>query len=275
MIPLDEWLPQAQRALVGGRRSSRGNHSCGDPGSLQMSKDGGEYRVYCHRCGESGSYRERELPEVKFERLQGQLRAERELRATSELPEVTSRDMAEWPKADKLWFYKMGVGQSRADELGLYWNEKMRRVVLPIYKEGRAVHWMARSQVVVPKWTGPMVPKRGLYAGYGRSDDFIVVTEDPLSAYKVGIVGEAWSLLGTKLHSKHAIALMKRGLPVVVWLDDDRGRANGSNPGQEAAKKIRTELEAYGLTVHNMKSDMDPKYYSQYQLKEMLWNIAN
>ena len=270
MIPLDDWLPQAQRKLVGGRRSARGNHSCGDPGSLQISKDGSEWRAYCHRCGEAGFFREQEAPAQKLERLQKQAVAEHYARRTIELPPCTSDDPATWPEKDKLWFYRMGISPRRMKELGLYWNAEMRRVVLPIYDEGRVVFWMARSQLVMPKWIGPVAQKRGLAARYGGGGGYVVLTEDPLSAYKVGLVCEAWSLLGTKLHARHVIALLRRKCEVIVWLDDDRGRKNGSNPGQEAAAEIAAELRAAGIVVHNMKSERDPKYYSQYQIKEML-----
>lgn len=274
MIPLDEWFPQAQRKLVGGRRSVRGDHACGDPGSLQMSKNGNEWLAYCHRCGDTGFFREQETPEEKFERMRTQLVADRKAMATTELPVCTSTDPLDWPDKDKLWFYRMGISHRRMRELGLYWNADMRRVVLPIHDDGRVVFWMARSQTAMPKWTGPSVSKRGLAARYGvGSGKYIVLTEDPLSAYKIGLVCEAWSLLGTKLAPKHAAALVRAGREVVVWLDDDQGRANGSNPGQEAAASIAAELLVYGLTVHNMKSDRDPKYYTQQQLEDKLCSI--
>lgn len=272
MLPLDEWYPQAQRKLIGGRTSARGDHTCGDPGTLMLTRDGAELTAYCFRCGGVGKHVEQESPQEKFARVQQQTKADEFIRQCIDPPEVTAYDAAAWPKRDSLWFYKMGLSPRRIKELGLYYNADSGRVVLPIREDDQVVFWMARSQTASPKWIGPKVKKRGLFAKYGAPsrDEPIVLTEDPLSAYKIGLVREAWSLLGTKVHPRHAMQLLEANRPVIVWLDDDLGRRNGSNPGQEAAKQIIAELSSYGLSVSNMKSDKDPKWYNQYRIKEML-----
>ena len=104
--------------------------------------------------------------------------------------------------------------------------------------------------------------------------DTIVLCEDPLSAYKVGLVTEAWSLLGTKLHNRVLMQLIERGQRVATWLDDDKGRSNGSNPGQDAARAIAARLRAFGVDYRNITSDRDPKYYNTDYIKEVLWNTA-
>lgn len=267
----DEWLPQAQRKLIGGRKSARGDHTCGDPGSLMMTREGARLSAYCFRCGATGQYMEQETPKEKLARLQEQAKADEFVRRGIDPPDPTAHDPAKWPERDKLWFYSMGLSPRRIKELGLYYNADTGRVVLPIREADQVVFWMARSQTASPKWIGPRVKKRGLFAKYGQGrGSHVVLTEDPLSAYKIGLVCEAWSLLGTKVHPRHVLELNALGKPIITWLDDDLGRKNGSNPGQEAAAQIAAELRAAGLHVENMKSPRDPKYYSQYQLKEML-----
>lgn len=271
-LPREEWYPQAQSLLIGGRTSARGDHACGDPGSLMLKREGARVSAYCFRCGGTGQHVENEVPAEKLARMRAAEAVEDKLRWSAELPEPTAYKPESWPEKDRLWFYKMGLSPTRIRELGLYWSEPMQRVVLPIHRDGEAVYWTARSQLRSPKWTGPRVPKRGLAAKYGEGrGTSVVLTEDPLSAYKVGLVCEAWSLLGTKLHSRHISELIARGRPVVVWLDDDKGRRNGRNPGQEAARQIIKELRAVGLEARNMTSDMDPKYYNRYQLERMLY----
>ncbi len=258
-----EWLPQAEQALQGGRTRARGNHTCGDPGSLMLSRDGNEMAAYCFRCGRSGSKREQESPAARIERMRSEQQADDEARASIDLPEPRVYTLSEWPVDAALWFYKMGLSPSMIEELGLYWCPKLGRVVLPIMEDGRAVFWTARSHKRTPKWLGPLQPKRGLVARYGvGKGDTIVLTEDPLSAYKVGRINEAWSLLGTKLHPRHIVALAATGKRVATWLDDDKGRRGGKNPGQEAAKEIGARLSAYGMDVRNITSDRDPKYYN-------------
>lgn len=267
----DEWLPQAERLLIGGRNSARGDHDCGQPGSLMMTREGATLTAYCFRCGGVGKHTTQEDPKEKFERLQRQAVADEFMRSAVDPPEPTTYNPAKWPERDALWFYRMGLSPRRIKELGLYYNAESGRVVLPIREDDQVVFWMARSQTATPKWVGPSVKKRGLFAKYGQGrGDYVVLTEDPLSAYKIGLVCEAWSLLGTKVHSRHVLQLMELGKPVVVWLDDDHDHYSGKNQGQIAARQVIGVLRGAGLRVQNMTSPNDPKYYNQYQLKEMM-----
>ncbi|UNY50186.1 DNA helicase [Stenotrophomonas phage vB_SmeS_BUCT700] len=273
----NEWLPQAQRKLSGGRKSARGDHDCGEGGSLMLTRDGSALSAYCFRCGSTGMHRERETPAERFARMQAEAEATAFVRRSVLPPEPTSYDPADWPEELATWFYKMGIHHPRMKELGLYYSAEARRVILPIKENGEVVFWMGRTQRFgkgVPKWLGPDVKKRGLFAKYGEGKGaYVCLTEDALSAYKIGMVCEAWSLLGTKLHARHATQLMRLGKPVVVWLDDDHDHYSGVNQGQVAAKAIVDELKAYGLTVYNMTSPNDPKTYSRYELKEMLCSL--
>lgn len=270
-MPTEEWLPQALRLLVGGRTVGRGDHICGQPGSLMLSREGAELSAYCFRCGGTGFHRERESVEQQRERMQREQAAERFVRQSVSPPEPTAVPMNEWPRELAAYFYSMGVWQPRATELGMYYSEEARRVILPIREGDETVFWLGRSQTMKPKWLGPQVKKRGLFAKYGGTlGRYVCITEDPLSAYKIGLCCMAWSLLGTKLHARHAAELMRLGRPVVVWLDDDHDHYSGVNQGQVAASAIVAELKAYGLVVHNMTSPKDPKYYSRNTLQEML-----
>lgn len=267
----EEWMPQAERLLVGSISSARGDHDCGDPGSLQLSRSGNELRAYCHRCGAYGSKREQESQAERIARVRAMSSVDDEARQSTQLPEPKVYTLRQWPVPAALWFYKMGLSPSMIEELGLYWCPSLGRVVLPIMEGDHAVYWTARSHERTPKWIGPNLPKAGLVAKFGvGKGDTIVLTEDPLSAYKVGKCTEAWSLLGTKLHPRHITALTSEGKRVATWLDDDQGRRNGSNPGQEAAAKIRARLAVYGLDVRNIKSDRDPKYYNPDYIRRKL-----
>lgn len=188
------------------------------------------------------------------------------------MPECSTRELSEYPSELKLWLYRMGISQVHADALGLYYNDDMHRFVLPIVNDSKeVVFWTARSQTRQPKWMSPAVPKNGLVAVFGKGKgDKIILNEDPLSAYKVGMVNEAWCLFGTKLHDRVVTRLLNSGKPVATWLDDDRGRWHGANPGQEAAQKMRARLRALGEEVMNITSDRDPKYLTRVQLQEKL-----
>jgi len=264
-----EWLPIAQTLPTGGR--TRVAHECGEGSPLLITREQGKFTAYCFRCGGTGFHAEQESLTEKLERIQLEQQAEERVRYSVELPEPRAYDTRQWPLADKVWFFKQGFSLSMMDELGLYWCPDLGRVVLPITRDDHVVYWQARSQKRAPKWMTPHIPKHGLTARYGvGKGDLIVLTEDALSAYKVGLVTEAWSLLGTKLHPKVLDELARSGKRVATWLDDDRGRRNGSNPGQKAAAQIGARLRAFGIEHHNITSDRDPKYYNADDIRRML-----
>lgn len=270
-MPPEEWLATAQRVLVGGRKSARMQHHCGIDDSIMLTKDGDTLSAYCHRCDAYGKHREQESLEQKLARLTEERKAELSVRASIDLPEPRVYELSKWPKQDALWFYKMGLSPQKIAQLGLYWCPAIGRVVLPIYVDDRVVFWTARSQTRSPKWLGPQVDKVGLTAQYGHGKgDIIVLTEDPLSAFKVGLVCEAWSLLGTKLRPSTASELARDGRRVAVWLDDDAGRKSLRNPGQESSAKIRQTLGMLGVDTINITSPRDPKYYEPDYIKEKL-----
>lgn len=264
-----EWLHLAQTLPHNGR--VRVPHSCGEGNALLISREHDKSTAYCFRCGATGFHREHESLSERLERLKLEEAADDAARASLELPEPRVYDTREWPLADKVWFFKQGFSLSMMADIGLYWCPDLGRVVLPITRGDQLLLWQARSQRRTPKWISPDVPKQGLVARYGEGKgDCIVLTEDALSAYKVGLVTEAWSLLGTKLHPSVLKELIQSGKRIVTWLDNDTGRANGANPGQEAAAQIGARLRAFGVPHRNIVSDHDPKQYNPDDIRRML-----
>ncbi|WQZ00698.1 DNA primase/helicase [Xanthomonas phage NP1] len=273
----EEWLPQAQSLLVGGRNRATGQHKecgSGSAGTLGLYREGNELSAYCHRCGAYGSQKASESQEELLRRL---MAVEASQHVTADLPECSSADPTDWPKELSHWCYRHGLHGPRIRELGLFYSKKLDRLVLPLYdSDGRLAYWQARSQTTKPKWLGPPIDKRGLIVQYGKgSGRHIVLTEDAISAYKVGLVYEAWPLLGTKLHARHAAKLLELGKPVIVWLDNDTGHSSGGNPGQMAAAAILKQLRSYGLTCYNVVADKDPKAYDQYQIRKIIDEVVN
>lgn len=265
-----EWVHRLPSIPVGGRR--RYTHDCGEGKPLIVFHNEPEASAYCWRCGKVGYYERQMSAQEKLALLERQKHADTRMRATVELPPCTEADPGKWPAKLRNWFYRMGLGPAHLTALGCYYNAEMDRVVLPIRdKDGKPVMWTARSSWASPKWIGPQVSKMGMVVRYGVGrGDRIVLLEDPLSAYKVGLVTEAWCLLGTKLHDAVVLELLNDPRPVVTWLDDDKGRPGGYNPGQEAAAAMRRRLVSLGKPVGNMKSDRDPKYLPRKLLEDHL-----
>jgi DNA primase len=123
--------------------------------------------------------------------------------------------------------------------------------------------WQARAvDGRQPKYLAPPSGKALIIPRWGSAAD-VTLTEDLLSAYKVGRVAEAWCLLGTSM-SKHILnALLKRGCRVNVWLDPDAA-------GLRAATKVLAQLRGAGIEARHVLSKKDPKLMHYEQIKELL-----
>lgn len=265
------WMPQAQGLGPGKRK--RGDHDCGDPGTLLITHNSdGSKSAYCFRCGAKGYHQEQLSLAQRLELDAKRAKAEQEVRATLDLPSPRVRNPAEWPAVHKLWFYKMGFTLDMMRRFGVYYAPALDRVVIPMSEDGAIVYWQARTHDTSrPKWINPHVDKGSLNVRYGiGKGDTIVLTEDAPSAFKVSHVTEAWPMLGTKLSPLVMMRLIESGKRVAVWLDDDKGRRNGANPGQEAAAVILKALRAHGVDVRNVTSDKDPKQYNPRDIEEIL-----
>lgn len=113
----------------------------------------------------------------------------------------------------------------------------------------------------MPKYIGPTPKPARLLVRFGEAE-VPTLTEDILSAAKIGLVAEAWAVLGTSVSAHMVSALMKRGR-CNVWLDPDAA-------GRRGAAKITKQLVAYGLEVRNILSARDPKLHSREEIKEIL-----
>jgi DNA primase len=101
-----------------------------------------------------------------------------------------------------------------------------------------------------------------MLVSYG-SGPFPVLTEDILSAYKIGLVGEGWPAMGTNVPDAYVAEFMRRRRPVAVWLDPD-------GPGRKAAARYTKQLRAYGLTVIDIRSEKDPKLHTIEEIRATL-----
>ena len=115
----------------------------------------------------------------------------------------------------------------------------------------------------------PKIPK---YLNRGETSDVwcligdkgtaVTITEDTLSAIKVGRVCDAFPALGTNFQNWKLLELFKRGYRrVYVWLDSDKWRE-----GREICEKAQW----LGMTAKAILTDLDPKSYSDKDILEYL-----
>ena len=218
MLSRASWLPLAE-GLEPGRRV-RVNHDCGPGTTLLISRDVNGYRAYCFRCDDSGSARgPQESTAARIERLKQSGLADGKASGSVELPSPRVSDVASWPQQAALWLYKAGLGKAEIGKLGAYYHEGTDRVVLPVFDNGRCVYWQARAlDGRMPKYINPPVDRSQILPRYGKAE-VPTLCEDILSAFKVGLVQEGWSLMGVKPSDRLVSELMKRGRRVNVWLD--------------------------------------------------------
>lgn len=275
MIHPDEWLAEAQRLPLDGQR--RTTHTCG-PGTVMVvfHKDEG-WSCWCHRCHEPGFVpRPTESLSEKLERIASRQRKEAEVSSGIMPPMPMNTDVKSWPLAARVWLYKAGFSNADIEQLGIYYHEDTDRVVILMIQDGVLVYWQARAYDWSARSSRPKYLNPPGAAGVGGvwfdvNSGPRVAVEDFLSAHRVAQAGyNSVTLLGTALTDKVTARLMNEGKPVLTWLDNDTGRAGGSNPGQEAAAAVNSTLRSLGLEVVNVLTDDDPKKYSRNKIAEIL-----
>ena len=262
LIPAS-WLPIAKELALGQRL--RTDHDCGPGRTLTVSHDERGLHAFCFRCNESGWSPPAPVPlGVRLERIRKAQEADNKAAQGVGLPSPQIRAWRDWPEACRLWLLKAGLASHDLPKLGAYYHPPSDRVVLPVLgPSGRVLFWQARAvDSRQPKYLAPPVDKRGITPMYGKADA-VTLTEDLLSAYKVGTVAEGWSLLGTALSKRTLGLLVARGCKVNVWLDPD-------SAGQKAATKVLATLRGAGLEARNIISKVDPKLVHRAEIKDLL-----
>lgn len=256
------WWHHAEHLQVGQQR--RVPHDCGDGSPLLVSRsheDG--YRGWCFRCLDGDGFRPAESLADKVQRLEQHRAGDSTLPSSgSTLPGGGLRDIRSWPNDARVWLYRAGLADGDIGKLGFYYHPGSDRVVLPGGHPDLG-YYQARAYQPgrMPKYIGPTPKPARLLVRFGEAE-VPTLTEDILSAAKIGLVSEGWAVLGTSVSSHMVAALMKRGRCNVA-LDPDAA-------GRRGAAKIVKQLRAYGLTVRNVEFQRDPKLMPRESLRRVL-----
>lgn len=219
------------------------------------------WTAYCFRCGERGWFpKPQESLSERIARRARESSQDERIASTVALPEPINTDVATWPQEAAVWLYKAGIGKPEIAQLGAYFHEPSARVVIPVIEGGEPVYWQARDPFWTraskrPKYINPTINRQALVAKYGDGNP-LVLTEDVLSAFRVGQCTEAWALLGTKLTDGVLANILTRGGAVRVWLD-------GDGAGRKASRTIINGLRACGVDAVPIHTQRDPKLYSK------------
>ena len=264
MINPAEWLEQAKALPLGGK--SQIAHGCGTGRKLLIENKETGWACWCYRCSLAGF-----VPKPKPS-LSERISTLRKKEAAAEVFTRTLRPpmpatwlVDDWPEQARVWLYKAGMDKDWIQEIGFYWCSPMARVVMPIFNdEGKMIFWQARGfDPELPKYLSPPIPTGGkpLYRAHPvrpdpeRDERTLCLTEDILSANKVGQCVTGWSILGTSLTALHEAEIVKfNPSRALVWLDPDAAGVSGR-------RKIVPQLRALGIDAKAVRADLDPKCY--------------
>lgn len=267
-LDLASWLPFAKQLERG--EKAQHEHNCGPGRKLIVENKDGGYSAWCYRCGEKG-WHPHPQPSLS-ERIAALRRvqdAEDKVEGDPRPPMPAEFDPVAWPSVPLLWLYKAGIDKDMIRGLGFYWCDRLKRVVLPVLNDqDKLVYWQARGfDPDRPKYLNPRVDKPvykapSLIEPYGGK--VLCLTEDILSAARVGQVVHGWSILGTSLTPSQEAEIVKFGASkVLVWLDPDTA-------GVKGRRKLVPRLRELGLDASAVRADKDPKFYSREEIKEKL-----
>lgn len=267
---MDKWEKIARNLPCG--RSVRVECCRKDRSQIISHSDKG-YGSYCFRCGDDSrrfqAHGVRSVGELIQHRheLDAYLREVGEIALPSDFDPVVPRD-------GLLWLLKAGVSAVVATKYNVGWSGSMGRVVIPVYDEAGRLR-TTQSRAVYDGQTPKYMNKKSgdMAAVCFHSDDAlllddpitegIVVTEDILSAIRVGRLMPAISSLGTHVSDKIAVQLARSTDIVYVWYDGDEA-------GLRGAAKAKKTLELQGLDVRLIKTELDPKEYSNDEIRRTI-----
>ena len=228
-----------------------------------MTKGVDKVYGYCFGCHEKPWS---PLPEMTpQERRAQELAAE----AFQALPPTLPADMtSELPSAAVLWLSVAGLNHYDILRHGFGYSPKMDRVIMPVYRDGELVAVQARAlrKGQIPKYLGQVKegPRPVFVVEAKEHCTGLVLTEDMLSAARVGKVNDAWALLGTNLSPATLSEIMDSHYDdIYIWMDDDPA-------GWAARRKIKKALQLAPQKVHLIKSDRDPKKHSLEEIQALI-----
>lgn len=254
-----EWLDIA-KSLPAGRK--RRIQCCKQDASMLVSHSDIGYTAFCFRCGfkDFQPHGQRRICDIN--------RHNHEFRNQPIVPVSLPKDyQLDIPKEGRRWFLQYGIDSELAAKYRFGWTPKYERVVIPIYSltgELDALQMRAVLQGQKPKYINPTGPNvRSAVFMSGEPNGVTVVTEDVLSAIKVGRVHHATSILGTTMTDERAAKIAKYNHTAIVWLDPDGAGIIGTT-------KACRQLQLQGVKCYIVRSELDPKKYNSDEIKEHL-----
>jgi len=255
------WLTVAESLVPGGRTRTVCSFGCreGDQSQLISHNEKG-YHAFCFRCNESAFEGHGMMSIARIQKL-------RTIKASPDgevkLPTDYTLDV---PSRHAVWYYKYGIGDSLAREYRIGWSDELQRIIIPVYQGDFLVAVQMRAVLTghTPKYLnlgGKSIGGCMFYSQPIKPSETIIVTEDIMSAIKVGRVFNAVSIMGTTMTPARAMTLCSLTNKVIIWLDGDAA-------GIKGARRAEKQLGLYGIEARVIRTPKDPKDYSLQEIKK-------
>ena len=264
-----EFLPFAP--TTGSVRVNHESSDCvGDSNSMKIEvRDNGDIFAYCHRCGKSGSYGSAYFKAVSDKTSSGTHdsktvlhgeRAEGYFRATSK--------MGRWTREARQLILSCGISEREVVANVIRYDEKIDGLYFTVHNGVESCGYILRRfNYAGPKYINDFdesVTPRFFIRRPVLSGSTVVLTEDILSAIKVGRQYPAVALLGTNCDVWTKNWLIKNYKRFIIFLDDDNKIVRRN---QRVLKNTFGTLgEAHIITGVGR----DPKHLSNAELQEII-----
>lgn len=269
---IEEWLAFAKTLRCGQTVRTPCSSACNNTRSQIVSHNARGFTRHCFACGEH-EYKPHGIRSIaQIEQAKRDAEFVEQARQTRlRLPDDITNDL---PVPAARWLFSYGITEQLQRKHGITYSPRYDRVCLPVFEDGvlTALQMRAVSALVRPKYLNPDGPQVGSALKYASPDSVdpilqeycIVITEDILSAIKVGTVTRACSILGTTLTDARLGKLLRSGVRrAFIWLDSDAA-------GVAGAKRITNKLRQCGVAVTNICTEKDPKCYTREAITQVL-----
>ena len=229
--------------------------SCGSKDNLARYTDG---HAWCFGCGHYE-------PVPMAERIKTAFQPPPPSTVPGECQALPSDIIKYIPAQCWTWLKKYDILESERKDNLFGWSENTKLLIMPVYSgsswvdpltKGRLLMWQGRyfgPNDNHPKYLTRGYPEQVIHIINDRASDTIVLTEDLISAIKVGRQFTSMPLWGSNLSLERIMRLSRLTKSLVIWLDADKF-------GE--AQKYRSRASQFIPNVHVIQTPKDPKEYS-------------
>jgi len=147
-IPREDYLEPA-RALDKGTTKKIPHPGCTASNALMISNSSKGYSAYCFKCGLKG-FTPHDYLSLGEQLAYRKAAQEEQQRQNSQQAICLPADFSlAIPVHGLVWLWKYGITDEEIVSFGIGWSERLKRVILPVYSEGKAgkklVFWQGRA----------------------------------------------------------------------------------------------------------------------------------